>query len=54
MSFELHNVSIKFQSYINKILQDFLDIFYSAYMNDIFIYNNTLKKYKIHVYQVLD
>lgn len=54
LSFELHNALIKFQSYINKILQDFLDVFCSVYMNNILIYSNTLKKHKIHVHQVFD
>ena len=53
MPFGLHGASAKFQGYINKTLQNYLDIFVSAYMNDILIYNNTLKKHKQHVYQVL-
>ncbi len=34
-SFELVNVSSTFQRYINWVLQNFLDEFYSVYVNDI-------------------
>ncbi len=38
MSFDLINVSIIFQTYINKILTKFLNDFYVVYLNDILIF----------------
>lgn len=54
MPFGLHGAPAKFQGYINKTLQDYLDIFCSAYMDDILIYSDTLKEHKEHVRLVLD
>ena len=53
MLFGFYSVSAKFQSYINKTLQNYFNVFVFVYMNDILIYSNTLKKYKQYVYQVL-
>ncbi len=39
-SFELVNVLSTFQRYINWVLQDFLNEFCSAYVNDIFIFTD--------------
>ena len=39
MSFNLVNVSITFQAYINKVLINLIDIIYVVYLNDILIYN---------------
>ena len=50
MLFDLYNTPAKFQNYINKTLQNYFNIFISVYMNDILIYNNTLKKHKQYVY----
>ena len=36
--FDLFNVSISFQDYINKILAKKLDFFVIVYLDDIFIY----------------
>ena len=41
-----------FQNYINDILHEHLDTFCSAYINDIFIYNETKKKNMKHVQQI--
>ena len=38
MPFRLFNVLPTFQSYINKILAEMLNIFVIIYLNDIFIY----------------
>ena len=40
MFFNLINLSVSFQGYINKIFAEKLNIFVSVYLNDIFIYTN--------------
>ena len=40
MPFDLTNVSISFQGYINKIFAKKLDIFVIIYLDDIFIYTD--------------
>ena len=39
MSFNLVNVSITFQIYINKVLINLINVIYVVYLNDILIYN---------------
>lgn len=53
MPFGLSNAPASFQNYINNILQDYLDAFCTAYIDNILIYSNTLKEHKKHVRQVL-
>ena len=53
MLFELFNVSVSFQNYINNILQDYLDVFCTTYINNILIYSDTLKEHRQHVQQIL-
>ncbi len=53
MSFELCNASTTFQNYINSILQDYLNYFCIAYINDILIYNTNKKEHAKHVLKVL-
>ena len=51
--FNLYNIFITFQYYINDILYDFLDEFYMIYLNDIFIYiNKTHENHVKYIYQV--
>ena len=38
---------------MNNILFDYLDDFYTAYLNDIMIYFNNELEHKEHVYKVL-
>ncbi len=53
-SFELVNVSSTFQRYINWVLQNFLNKFCSAYVNDIFIFTDkSLHQHWNHVQRVL-
>lgn len=40
MPFNLFNISVSFQEYINEILIEKLDIFVITYMDDILIYTN--------------
>ena len=53
MSFGLFNASASFQNYINDILQDYLDVFCTTYIDDILIYSDILKEHRQHVQQVL-
>ena len=39
MFFDLVNVSITFQTYINKVLINLINVIYVVYLNDILIYN---------------
>ena len=45
--FSLYNSFIFFQRYINDVLFNYLDEFYTIYVDNIFIYLNNLKDYKI-------
>ena len=52
--FGLANASSTFQKYINHMLRDFLDDFYSAYIDDILIYTDGfLAQHKEQVKRVL-
>ena len=53
MPFSLCEASSSFQSYINDILQNCLDIFATAYINDILIYSKSVKEHQSHVQTVL-
>ena len=53
MLFGLINTSATFQSLVNNTLQDYLDIFCIAYLDNILIYSETLEEYKEHVKKVL-
>ena len=46
MFFELYNVSIFWQNFINDIFRKHLNDFYIVYVNDIFIYNKIKKNCK--------
>jgi len=49
MLFDLCNELASFQEYINNILQEFLDKFCIAYLNDILIYNDNKLEHEIYV-----
>jgi len=53
MPFRLTNAPSDFQALINNVLRAYLDDFCTAFLNDIFIYSNTLKEHKEQVYKVL-
>ena len=53
MPFGLHGALATFQHFINDILREYLDIFVSAYIDDLLIYSNSLREYKEHVRKVL-
>jgi len=52
ISFELCNVSITFQSFINKTLSLYLNDFCIVYMNNILVYNNIEAKHKNYINKV--
>jgi hypothetical protein len=53
MLFRLANALSMFQHYVNDALWPYLDLFCSAYIDDILIFSNTLAKHKQHVWLVL-
>ena len=53
MPFGLTNAPTSFQHFINNSLREFLDIFCTAYLDDILIYSDTLEEHKLHVRKVL-
>jgi len=53
MPFGLTNAPSDFQALINDVLRAYLDDFCTAFLDDIFIYSNTLKEHKEQVYKVL-
>jgi hypothetical protein len=46
MLFGLINGPASYQHFMNDVLFDYLDKFASAYLDNIFIYSETLKEYK--------
>ena len=54
MPFGLTNAPGSFQHFINDTIRDFLDIFCTAFLDDILIYSSTLKENKEHVRLVLE
>lgn len=53
MPFGLANAPSVFQAFINETLQDILDIFTSAFVDDILIFSKTLEEHIRHVNEVL-
>ncbi|KAI0996661.1 Transposon Ty3-I Gag-Pol polyprotein [Podosphaera aphanis] len=53
MPFGLTNAPATFQHFVNDCLRDYLDIFCTAFADDILIYSNTLEEHKGHVVKVL-
>ena len=53
MPFGLCNGSASFQNYINDTLQEYLDNFYTMYLDDILIYSEIEAEHEIHVKRVL-
>jgi SMC interacting uncharacterized protein involved in chromosome segregation len=52
--FRLINRPATYQRYINNVLFKYLDDFYIAYLDNIFIYSENPEEYKIYVYKVLE
>ena len=53
LPFRLINGPATYQQYINDILFNYLDNFYTAYLDNIMIYFKNELEYKEHVYKVL-
>ena len=53
MFFKLCNGLSFFQFFINETFYDFLNVFCTAYLNDILIYSNNEKKYDEHIHLIL-
>jgi hypothetical protein len=54
MPFGLTNAPATFQHFINDVLRNYLDVFCSAYLDDIIIYSETLEEHRSHVKAILD
>ena len=52
--FGLTNAPATFQSYINNSLQEYLDVFTTAYLDEVLIYSTTREEHRNHVNLVLD
>ena len=53
LPFGLTNGLATYQRYMNDILFDYLDVFYTVYLDDILIYSEDLLEHEIHVKKVL-
>ena len=54
LPFGLTNGPATYQRYMNDILMNYLDVFCTAYLDDILIYSEDLASHEIHVNAVLD
>jgi Reverse transcriptase (RNA-dependent DNA polymerase) len=54
MPFRLINAPAIFQTYINKTLESLLNITCIAYLNNIYIYSDSIEKYAKYVRKILD
>ena len=53
MPFGLSNAPATFQAQINEVLCPFLDIFCTAYINNILVFSDNLKDHRKHVRSVI-
>jgi hypothetical protein len=54
MPFGLTNTLAIFQNFINDVLTPYLDLFCTAYLNNILIYSDTFEEYQEYVNWVLE
>jgi transposase InsO family protein len=54
MPFGVKNGPGTFQQYVNDTLREFLDVFVTAYIDDILVYSNSLSEHRKHVRTVLE
>ncbi|KAH0608778.1 uncharacterized protein H6S33_001006 [Morchella sextelata] len=54
MPFNLTNTPTIFQHFINDSVRDYLDIFCTAYLDNILIYSDTVEEHQVHVEKVLE
>ena len=53
MSFELINTPAMFQTYINNVLREHLDVFVIVYLNNILVYSKNETDHKVHIRKIL-
>ena len=53
MPFGLTNAPSSFQYFINNTLRPYLDVFYTAYINNILVYSNNLAKHQKRINLIL-
>jgi len=53
MPLGLTNAPVSFQQWMNEILSEYLEIFYVAYLNDIFIFLQNLEDHRKHIRTIL-
>src|SRR3977135_2703748 len=54
MPFGLTNAPATFQRYINSVLRPYLDVFCTAYLDDVMVYSEDPAKHEGHVRTVLE
>ena len=54
MSFELINTPAIFQTYINNVLREHLDVFVVVYLNNILVYSKNKTDHKVHIRKILE
>jgi hypothetical protein len=54
MPFGLTNAPASFQHFINDVLWPYLDVFITAYLNDILIYSDNINDHQNHIPKVLE
>jgi hypothetical protein len=54
MAFRLTNAPASFQHCINDVLCPYLDVFVTAYLDNILIYSDNLEDHRRHVLKVLE
>jgi hypothetical protein len=54
MPFKLYNAPILFQTFINRILREFLGKFIVVYLDNIVVYSDSIKEYLRHLTQVFE
>jgi hypothetical protein len=54
MPFGLTNAPATFQHFINDCSRDYLNMFCTAYLDDILIYNDIFEEHQLHVKEVLE
>ena len=53
MPFGLTNAPSIFQNFMNNVLRDYLDEFYSVFLDDILIFSENLNEYRGHILKIL-
>ena len=54
MPFGLTNGPSTFQCFVNDTFMDYLDVFLTAFMDNLLIYSTNVLEHKIHIKKVLE